>query len=168
MIGAIARRRLGLVLLIAVAVAAVSCRIVGQGPLHVANDLSGIGRDNTIFVAFAADPGEPWPPSGSVNILVKGDDFGQPPSYGMNGYLYLVRTDDACPMSEGAPQVFKLADVTIAGVITVTNGSVNQFVTMDDIPPNRRARWALIEIGETAGTGGGHLIHRCGTVVWSP
>ncbi|MEX2247204.1 MAG: YCF48-related protein [Dehalococcoidia bacterium] len=146
---------------------AVSCTLVGQGDLHVANDESGLGADNTIFRAFAPDPGDVWPPAGSMNILVKGDDFGRPPSYGMDGYLYLVRTDLACPQSEGAPEAFTLSDVTITGIVTVTGGTVNQFLTMPDTPANRQARWALIEINELAGYPGLHLIHRCGTVTWT-
>jgi hypothetical protein len=136
--------------------------------LHVSNDLSGAGQDNTFLRAFAPDTGDPWPPSGFVNLFVKGDDFGQAPSYGMNGYLYLVRTDLACPQSEGAPEVFRLSDVTIAGIVTVTAGSVNQFLTMQDNAANRQSRWALIEIPEFPSTGGGHLIRRCGTVTWTP
>lgn len=148
-------------------IAAASCRIVGQGDLRIANDLSGIGADNTTLRAFAADPGDAWPPPGYVNLFVKGDDFGLPPSYGMTGYLYLVRTNLNCPQSEGAPEQFGLSDVTIVGIITVTNGSVNQFVTMPDTAANRSSRWALIEINEIAGVPGAHLIHRCGTVTWT-
>ena len=81
---------------------------------------------------------------GFVDLFVKGDDFGQPPTYGMNGYLYLVRTDLACPESEGAPEAFTLADVTLVGIVTVTNGSVNQNVTMLDTAANRQSHWALI------------------------
>jgi hypothetical protein len=160
--------RLGLLGLIILGLAAVACRQVGYGDLHVANDLSGLGRDNTWIRALAADPGDVWPPVGYVNLWVKGDDFGQPPAYGMNGYLYLVRTDDACPQAEGAPEVFKLSDVTIVGIVTVTSGSVNQFLLMQDTPANRQATWALIETGEFPGAGGGHLIHRCGSVAWLP
>ncbi|MEK7693295.1 MAG: hypothetical protein AAB349_03815 [Chloroflexota bacterium] len=161
------RSRFSLVLLAAVALAAVSCTIVGQGNLHVANDLSGIGVDNTTLRAFAPDTGDPWPPAGFVDLFVKGDDFGQPPTYGMNGYLYLVRTDLACPESEGAPEAFTLADVTLVGIVTVTNGSVNQNVTMLDTTANRQSHWALIEINELAGFPGLHLIHRCGEVTWT-
>jgi hypothetical protein len=159
--------RLALLFVIGAAIAAASCTLVGQGDLHVANDLSGIGADNTTFHAYASDTGEPWPPSGFVNMLVKGDDFGQPPSYGMNGYLYLVHTGLDCPMSEGTPEAFALTDVTIAGVITVTNGSVNQFVPMVDSGANRQSHWALIEINELDGYPGQHLIHRCGSVTWT-
>jgi hypothetical protein len=49
----------------------------------------------------------------------------------------------------------------------VTNGSVNQFLIMQDNAANRQSRWALIEINELAGYPGEHLIHRCGTVTWS-
>ena len=160
------RRRLAAVGFIAGMLATVSCTLVGQGSLHVANDLSGIGRDNTTLQAFAPQSSDVWPPAGQVNLWVKGDDFGHPPSYGMNGYLYLVRTGLACPQSEGAPEAFTLSQVTITGVVTVTNGSVNQFLTMPDTPANREARWALIEIGEVPGFPGQHLIHRCGTVTW--
>jgi hypothetical protein len=151
-----------------IAAAAAGCRSVGSGNLHVANDLSGIGRDNTVLHAFAPDPGDVWPPSGYVNLAVNGDDFGRPPSYGMNGYVYLVRTSVACPMAEAALEAYKLSDVTIVGIVTVTNGSINQFVTMQDTPVNRKAVWALIDIPEAADTGGGHRIYRCGTVSWTP
>jgi hypothetical protein len=159
--------RFGLVLLIGAGLAAASCTLVGQGTLHVANDLSGLGADNTIFRAFAPDPGDPWPPAGFVNLFVKGDDFGQPPSYGMNGYLYLAHTGLDCPQSEGAPETFKLTDVTLAGIVTVTNGSVNQNLTMQDTGANRQGHWALIEMNELAGYPGQHLIHRCGAVTWT-
>lgn len=161
------RSRLALLVIAGVALVAASCTLVGQGDLHVSNDLSGIGVDNTTFHAYAPGAGEVWPPPGSVNMFVKGDDFGRPPAYGMNGYLYLVHTGLDCPQSEGAPEAFTLADVTIAGVITVTNGSVNQFVTMQDTGANRQARWALIEINEIDGYPAQHLIHRCGTVAWT-
>lgn len=162
-----AHARFALVLLIGAALAAVSCTIVGQGDLHVANDLSGIGVDNTTLRAFAPDPGDAWPPAGFVDLFVKGDDFGQPPTYGMNGYLYLARTSLACPQSEGAPEAFTLADVTLAGIVTVTNGSVNQNITMQDTAANRQSHFALIEINELAGYPGLHLIHRCGEVTWT-
>lgn len=163
-------RRVPLLIIACVAVAlfAAGCRHVGHGQVRVANDLSGIGVDNSMIDAFVADTGDDWPPPGYVNLFVKGDDFGTPPSYGMNGYLYLVRTNTACPHSEGMPEVFALADVTIVGVITITAGSANQFVTMQDTPANRQAVWALIEIGETPITPGGHMIRRCGTVTWTP
>ena len=161
------RSHLALLVMAGVALVAASCTLVGQGDLHIGNDLSGIGADNTTFHAYAPDSGEVWPPAGFVNMFVKGDDFGRPPSYGMNGYLYLVHTGLDCPQSEGAPEAFTLPDVTIAGVITVTNGSVNQFVTMQDTGANRQARWALIEINEIDGYPGQHLIHRCGTVTWT-
>jgi len=153
---------------LALIAAATGCRHVGSGDLHVANDLSGIGRDNTVFHAYAPDTGDIWPPSGYVNLGIKGDDFGQPPSYGMNGYLFLVRTATACPMAEGAPEVYRLSDVTIVGIVTVTNGSVNQFLTMQDTPANRQAVWALIDIPEQPNTNGGHMVRRCGTVTWTP
>ena len=159
--------RLALVLLIGAGLAAASCTLVGQGDLHVANDLSGVGADNTIFRAFAPDSGDPWPPSGFVNVFVRGDDFGKPPSYGMNGYLYLAHTDLACPQSEGAPEAFTLSDVTLAGIVTVTNGSVNQFVTVQDTTANRQSQWTLMEINELAGYPNLHLIHRCGEVTWT-
>jgi hypothetical protein len=159
--------RLALVSLVITALAAASCTLVGQGNLHVANDLSGIGADNTTLRAFAPDPGDPFPPAGYVNLFVKGDDFGVPPAYGMNGYLYLAHTDLDCPQSEGVPEAFTLNDVAIVGLVTVTNGSVNQFLLMQDNPANRQANWALIEINELAGYPGAHLAHRCGTVAWS-
>jgi hypothetical protein len=163
------RRRylLALAPMLFAAIVAASCTLVGQGHLNVANDLSGIGADNTTLSAYVADPGEVWPPAGQINLFVKGDDFGKPPSYGMQGYLYLVRTEAACPQSEGAPESFTLNQVTIAGIITVKNGSVDQFVTMQDTASNRASRWALIEINELAGFPGEHLIHRCGTVTWT-
>jgi hypothetical protein len=162
-----ARARFALLLLVAAGLAAASCTLVGQGHLYVANDLSGAGVDNTTLRAFAPDTGDAWPPAGFLNLFVRGDDFGHPPAYGMNGYLYLARTNLACPESEGAPEAFTLNDVTLVGLVTVTNGSVNQFVTMQDNAANRQARWALIEINELAGYPGEHLIHRCGTVTWS-
>ena len=102
-----------------------------------------------------------------ANIFVRGDDFGKPPSYGMNGYLYLAHTDLACPQSEGAPEAFMLSDVKLAGIITVTSGSVNQLVTVQDTAANRQSHWALIEINELAGYPGKHLIHRCGEITWT-
>lgn len=160
------RSRLAIGALIIGSIFAASCTLVGQGDLRVANDLSGIGADNTTLKAFAPDPGDVFPPAGYLTLFVKGDDFGLPPSYGMNGYLYLVRTDLECPQSEGAPEGFNLSDVTIVGVVTVTNGSVNQFLTMPDIPSTRQARWALIEINEFAGYQPLHLAQRCGAVTW--
>ena len=161
------RRLLVLLGLLVVAVAAVSCTLVGQGHLNVANDLSGIGDDNTELRAYVADPGDAFPAPGQISLFVKGDDFGSPPLYGMDGYLYLVSTGLACPESEGAPEAFTLADVTIVGVVTVRDGSIDQVLTMPDTPANRAARWALIAIPELAGYPGLHLIHRCGTVTWS-
>lgn len=160
--------RIALAVLALAGLVLIGCRQVASGNLHVANDLSGIGQDNTFLRAYAPDPGDSWPPTGQVNIFVRGDDFGSPPSYGMNGYLYLVRTTAACPQSEGAPEVFTLSAVTITGVVTVTAGSVNQFVTMADTPANRAATWALIDVAPFPNTGGGHLIRRCGTVTWTP
>ena len=159
--------RPALLLLVIAGLAAASCTLVGQGNLHVSNDLSGLAADNTTLHAFAPDPGDAWPPAGYVNLWIKGDDLGSPPSYGMNGYVYLVRTDLACPQREGAPETFRLSDVTIAGLVTVTNGSVNQFLTMQDTPANRQSHWALIDIGEVSGFPGEHLIRRCGEVTWS-
>jgi hypothetical protein len=154
--------------LLAIAALAASCQIVGQGHLNVSNDLSGIGADNTEFRAFAAGQGDAWPPQGKLALAVRGDDFGSPPAYGMNGYLYLVRTNKVCPESEGTPEMFELADVTIEGIVTVTDGTVNQFLTMDDTTANRQSTWALIDIPELAGWEPGHRIHRCGTVTWAP
>ena len=94
----VGRRSIVLVAAAVTAAAAMSCTLVGQGNLHVSNDLSGIGRDNTTLHAYVADPGDVWPPAGYVNIFITGDDFGSPPSYGMNGYVYLVRTDLNCPV----------------------------------------------------------------------
>ncbi len=162
------RWKLGVIALAALSLAAAGCHQVASGHLNVANDLSGLGQDNTIFRAYVADPGDVWPPAGFVNIYVRGDDFGSPPSYGMNGFLYLVRTSLACPESEGAPETFELSDVTIVGVITVVNGSVSQFVTMQDTPVNREPTWALIDIPELSGFPSEHLIFRCGTVTWTP
>ena len=161
------RVRVALVASMAAGLLAVSCTLVGQGDLHISNDLSGIGRDNTIFRAWERDAGDPIPPAGFVSIFVRGDDFGHPPSYGMNGYLYLVRTDLACPQSEGRPESFTLGQVTIVGVVTVTNGTVNQFVLMPDSAANRQDRFALMDIGEIQDFPGEHLLHRCGTITWS-
>lgn len=159
--------RLALLLLVGAGVVAASCTLVGQGNLHVANDLSGLAIDNTTLRAYAPDPGDAWPPAGYVSLWITGDDLGSPPAYGMNGFVYLVRTDLACPQAEGAPETFRLSDVVIAGVITVTNGSVNQFLAMQDTPANRQSRWALIDVGELEGSPGEHFIRRCGEVTWS-
>jgi hypothetical protein len=171
MLGRISRihrsTRFGLLALLAGGLLAASCTLVGQGALHVSNDLSGIGADNTTLHAYAPGPGDAFPPAGYVSLWVKGDDLGSPPSYGMNGYVYLVRTDLNCPMSEGRPETFTLGDVTIVAIITVTNGSVNQFVTMQDSGANRQSHWALMDIGEVAGYPGEHLLRRCGEVTWS-
>ena len=149
-------------------IALMACHQVASGQLHVSNDLSGLPRDNTFLRAVAPDPGDAWPNASEVGVLVRGDDIGVNPGYNMNGYLYLVRTSKACPMSEGAPETFKLSDVAIAGVITVNGGAVNQVVTMADTPANRAGTWALIEIGEVQGHAGEHLVKRCGTVAWTP
>lgn len=146
---------------------AASCELVGEGDLHVSNDLSGIGQDNTVLRAYAAEGSEAVPPAGYINLYIRGDDFGTPPSYGMDGYLYLVSTDDPCPESEGAPEAFELADVDINGIVTVIDGSVNQFVFVPDNASTRKDRWALIEPTELAGFPGEHLAHRCGTVTWN-
>lgn len=161
------RRTMMVLALGAIALGAAACELVGQGDLPVQNDLSGIGADNTVFYAFEHESGDAWPPSGSLSLAVRGDDFGKPPNYGMNGYLYLVHTNLACPMSEGAPEAFELDDVTIVGVVTVTNGSVNQVLIAPDQPSTRQDRWALIEIAEFPGFEPGHAIYRCGTVTWS-
>jgi len=149
-------------------VALMACHQVGSGQLHVANDLSGIPQDNTFLHAVVKDQGDAWPGANEVGILVQGNDIGQNPGYNMNGFVYLVRTTKACPMSEGAPETFKLADVTITGVITVNNGSVNQVVTMNDGAQNRASTWALIALGEMTGYPGEHYIYRCGAVTWNP
>jgi hypothetical protein len=151
----------------ATAFAAAACEIVGQGDLHVQNDLSGIGADNTVFYAFEHESGDVWPPAGQLALAVRGDDFGRPPDFGMDGYLYLVRTHLECPMSEAAPEMFELDDVTIVGVVTVTDGTVNQVLTATNESSTRSARWALIEINEFEGYEPGHLIHRCGSVTWT-
>jgi hypothetical protein len=145
----------------------VACELVGQGNLHVQNDLSGIGADNTVFYAWEHEAGDVWPPPGYLSIAVRGDDLGPAPNFGMDGYLYLVRTDAECPMSEAAPELFELDDVTIVGVVTVTDGTVNQVLSAPDAPADRDARWALIDIGEFTGYEPGHFIHRCGTVTWT-
>ena len=162
-----ARTTLMIAALGAIALAAAACEIVGQGDLHVSNDLSGIGADNTVFYAFEHESGDAWPPAGTLALAVRGDDFGKPPSYGMDGFLYLVRTNQPCPMSEGAPELFELDDVTIVGVVTVTDGTVNQMLSIPDVASARQDRWALIDIGEFAGWEPGHLAYRCGTVTWS-
>jgi hypothetical protein len=151
----------------AVALAAAACELVGQGDLHVQNDLSGLGADNTVFYAWEHETGDVWPPTGFLSIAVRGDDFGSPPNYGMDGYLYLVRTDAACPMTEAGPEVYELADVTIVGVVTVTDGTANQVLSTPDVAGARQDIWALIDIGEFSDTESGHAIHRCGTVTWS-
>ncbi len=170
--GWISRRRatrlVGLLAVLA-ALAAVACRQVGYGDLHGANDLSGIPRDNTWLRAFTPETGDSWPPTGYLNLWVKGDDIGfASNAYRMNGFLFLVHTTSDCPQVEGGLEAFLLSQVHIAGVVTVANGSANQFVTIQDTPANRQPTWALIDIGPTPSTGGGHRIWRCGTVTWSP
>lgn len=160
------RYKLAFLALAIFGLAAAGCTLVGQGTLQISNDESGLGVDNTTLYAFAADTGDPFPPAGFLALFVKGDDFGQPPSYGMNSYLYLVRTNLACPQSEGAPEGFALSDVTIVGVVTVTNGSVNQFLLMPDAPSARQSRWGLMDVLELAGYPGLHRLYRCGTVTW--
>ena len=160
-------KRLFLAPLIGFVLLAAGCELVGQGDLHIANDESGIGADNTIFRAFVSDPGDAFPPDGYLNIFVRGDDFGQAPDYGMDGYLYLVSTDEQCPQSEGAPESFTLDDVTIIGIATVTDGTVNQFFLTEDTAAARAPRWALIELFELDGFPDEHLIERCGEVTWS-
>ena len=159
--------RIALLFVVIAGLGAAACTLVGQGTLHVANDLSGLGADNTTFRAYAPEPGDPFPPAGFLNISVNGDDFGHPPAYGMNGYLYLVRTNLTCPQSEGAPETYTLSQVTIVGVITVATGSVNQIVTTADSPSVRQSHWALIDVGELSGYPGEHYIYRCGEVTWS-
>lgn len=149
-------------------IALMACHQVGQGQLNVANDLSGIPKNNTFLHAVVKDQGDPWPGANEVGILVQGDDIGQNPGYNLNGFVYLVHTSKACPMSEGAPETFALSDVQITGVITVNNGSVNQVVTMNDSPQNRASTWALIALGDLQGHPGQHFIYRCGTVAWTP
>ncbi len=153
--------------LAALALFAASCELVGEGDLHISNDLSGLGADNTILRAYEADTGEPVPPAGYLSLFVRGDDFGTPPSYGMDGYLFLVATDDACPESEGAPESFELADVDIHGIVTVIDGSVNQFVFVPDNSATKKDQWALIAPVELDGFPDEHLAYRCGTVTWS-
>jgi hypothetical protein len=161
-------KKLSLLVAIAVlGVAAAACELVGQGQLHVQNDLSGIGADNTFLYAFEHETGDAWPPAGTLALAVQGDDFGRPPNYGMDGFLYLVRTDLDCPMSEAAPEVFELDDVTIVGVVTITDGTANQMLSMPDDPAAREDTWALIELGPFSATEPGHAISRCGTVTWS-
>jgi hypothetical protein len=167
----IASRRTRAILFLSTAVAfalfGASCRLVGSGALHVANDESGLGADNTTFSAYAPDAGDAFPPQGHLALFVRGDDFGQPPAYGMNGYLYLVGSSKPCPESEGRPETFRLSDVAIRGIVTVTDGSVNQFLMVADNPTLMTPRWALIEINELAGFAGEHLVHRCGHVTWT-
>jgi hypothetical protein len=151
----------------AVALTAAACELVGQGDLHVQNDLSGIGADNTVFYAWEHETGDTWPPAGFLSIAVRGDDFGTPPDYGLDGYLYLVHSDAACPMSEAAIEAFALADVTVVGVVTVTGGTVNQVLSTPDSAGAREDTWALIDIGEFSATEPVHKVHRCGTVTWS-
>jgi hypothetical protein len=150
------------------ALLAVACQQVGYGDLHVANDLSGAGRDNTWIRAFVAEPGDVFPPSGYLSLWVRGDDFGRPLTYGMNGYVYLVRGDVACPQTEAGPELLNLSDVTIVGIVTVKSGSVDQFVLMEDTPANRDGTWALIDINEWPGSAGDYFVFRCGGVTWTP
>ena len=160
-------RRFSMIVVAVLALFSAGCTLVGQGDLHIANDESGIGADNTIFRAFVSDPGDAFPPDGYLNIFVRGDDFGQAPDYGMDGYLYLVSTDEQCPQSEGAPEAFTLDEVTIVGIATVTEGTVNQFFLTEDTADARAPRWALIELFELEAFPDEHLIERCGDVTWS-
>jgi photosystem II stability/assembly factor-like uncharacterized protein len=142
------------------------CTLVGQGALHVQNDLSGLGADNTVIRFYAHNAGDTWPASGELGVLVQGDDFGSPPSFGLNGTLLLVSTLADCPMSEGAPETFAMADVTTIGSVPVINGRVNQAFRVPDAGASRAPRWALIEPTELSGFPGEHKIHRCGTVTF--
>jgi hypothetical protein len=160
-------RRLTIIAVVGFALFAAGCTLVGEGDLHIANDESGIGADNTIFRAFVSDPGDAFPPDGYLNIFVRGDDFGHAPDYGMDGYLYLVSTGEECPQSEGAPEAFTLDEVTIVGIATVTDGTVNQFFLTEDTAGARAPRWALIELFELDGFPDEHLIERCGEITWS-
>ena len=160
------RPRLALLLIIAAGMAAFSCTLIGQGQLHVSNDESGIGANNTILRAYAHNPGDTWPAEGEIGVLVQGDDFGTPPSYGLNGTLLLVNTAAQCPMSEGAPETFTMAEVAVVGDVPVIDGSVNQAFRLADTVSARAPRWALIEPVEMADFPGEHRIHRCGTVTW--
>ncbi len=150
------------------ALVAVACRTVGYGELHVANDLSGLARDDTFLRAFASDPGDVFPPSGYLNLWVRGDDFGHPPSYGLNGYAYLMRGNAACPETEAGPELVNLSDFSIEGIVTVRSGSVDQFLLMEDTPANRNATWALTDINAWPGSPGSYFVYRCGTVTWTP
>jgi hypothetical protein len=161
-------KRLFLIPLAALAFLAAGCELVGEGDLNIANDESGLGADNTIFRAFVSDEDDAFPPEGYLNIFVRGDDFGRAPDYGLNGYLYLVRTEEECPESEGAPEAFTLDEVDIVGIATVTDGTVNQFFLVEDASGVRDPRWALIEILEIGPDfPGEHLIERCGDITWS-
>lgn len=160
--------RLPLWLLAIAGIAATSCTLIGQGALHVSNDLSGIGADNTVLRVYAHNTGDTWPAAGELGVLVQGDDFGMPPSYGMKGYLVLVSTNAPCPQSEGAPETFTLAAVTPIGVVPVIDGSVNQAFRIADTAANRRPTWALMETDEMVGYPGEYRLHRCGTVSYVP
>lgn len=152
---------------VAVALVAAGCKLVAQGELHVANDESGLSGP-AVFRAWEHEDGDFVPPEGFLAIGVIGSQFGRPPSFGLDGFLYLVSTDEPCPMSEGAPEVFEPADVRVRGVITVTDGNVNQMVLVPDTADVRGDDvWALIEIAPFPDAGGGHLVHRCGEVTWS-
>jgi hypothetical protein len=160
-------RRFGIAALLALlAVFTAACELVGQGDLHVQNDQSGLG-DGAILRAFEHEAGDVVPPDGMLAVAVLGGDFGRPPDFGMNGFLLLVVTDDPCPMSEGAPEVYDPADVSVVGVINVNDGSVQQMVLVADTPENRGPYWALIELTPFPDANGGHFIHRCGEVTWS-
>lgn len=160
------RSRVALLLTVAAGMAAFLCTLIGQGQLHISNDESGIGANNTILRAYAHNTGDFWPGPGEIGVLVQGDDFGTPPSYGLNGTLLLVSTNAECPMSEGAPETFAMSDVTSIGSVPVVNGTVNQAFRVTDNASARAPRWALIEPDELAGFPGEHKIHRCGTVTW--
>jgi hypothetical protein len=149
-----------------IALLAGACTLIGQGTLHVQNDLSGLGADNTVLRVYAHNPGDSWPAAGELGVLVQGDDFGAPPTFGLNGALLLVSTLAECPMSEGAPETFSFAEVTIIGNVPVIDGKVNQAFRIADTPASRAPRWALIDPNDLDGFPNEHLIHRCGTVTF--
>jgi hypothetical protein len=148
------------------------CRMVGNGKLLVVNDQSGLGANDTVVRAFAPQAGDAWPPAGEAALLVTGTDFGAPPAFGMDGELYLVNSAFAmCPSAGAGPHVFNFAKqaVNVVGRVAITDGVAYQWLTIpftDPQPMRHYLSWALVDIDPLPGSGGDHMIRRCGTMEW--
>jgi hypothetical protein len=149
-----------------------ACRLVGSGQLHVVNDESGLGANDTVVLAFAPEAGDAWPPAGQAALLVTGTDFGVPPAFGMDGELYLVNSAFAmCPTGGVGPHVFNFAGqaVNILGTLTITDGVAHQWFTIpftDPQPMRHYLSWALVDVDPVPGSSGDHMIRRCGAMNW--